>query len=233
MATAAAAPDLRATLQNFLLFSFIEAGNDPLKSRQENENSLSKLEAFVLRFGPEMLPHLSSSFNVNDWTLATAQLASKWFVTFLSSLDSTWLRAADVTLIQRFWTLYPNLAFRRSAIELMAKIERSDNTRAARPDLSSIVPMFRRAQPDPWAHPLSPEADSIAEAIFARAMLTSEALWKAGGTLADYMLRVLRYCFIPRGDAPRPGQIERILASAGELTDQQRKRFEGVIASAK
>ncbi|MGA8593534.1 MAG: hypothetical protein WB676_02215 [Bryobacteraceae bacterium] len=188
---------------------------------------MMKLEAFLLRSGPEMLAELISSFNVQDVALQSGMLVPKWFMAFVSPLDRAWLGQINVALIQRFWRLFKDTSIRKSAIDLMAKLEWNDDYKTTRPWFSAIIGIFRAAQPDASKVLLSEEAQLIVDVSFTRAKLIAPA--RLSGSLGDYMLRVLRFCFVDQEREVTDEDTSRILSLGGELTSEQRARFERII----
>ena len=227
MADAFPSLDYNAYLHSFLLRAYLSGLNDRKRTVEEQTEARMNLESFVLGFGPPMLRQLQKAFNLNDLALLENGGLVQWFVAFASALAEQWLREVDLSNLERFWRTFHDVRLRRQIVELMMRIELAENN-WERAHLSRVINLFRNAQPKPFAAPLNTDAQIVVETLFARAKLTLKMV-STRGTLGNYSLLVLRYCFVDPGEKITGAQVDALLQYAGDLSMTRRDQFTNVL----
>jgi len=222
---ASPAPDHSALLESFLLRTYMEALHDPAGSAQDQLQRRMAIEHLILEQGTGMLRVLQRAFNVID-DLNTNPQVAQWFMTFVSSLSEDWLRETSLGIPQRIWRESVDVRLRRKAADLIAKIEVAIDPYLSTAYGSSLVALFREAQPKPFDGPLAPDAKLIIDVLFERAKLMPLSLLNSPqGALGRYSLRVVRYCFADEYPKMSAEQIDTVASLAGDVNDALRGRI--------
>jgi hypothetical protein len=121
--------DLGAPWQSFLLSGYVSRLFDSRIDPDERLALRMELESLILSHGPLMLREVQKCFNVSSEALLELRPVQEWFVTFVSSLESDWLKETNLALIARFWYFLESTRLRRTVTELILRIEFASDPR--------------------------------------------------------------------------------------------------------
>lgn len=218
--------DLTAQLGSFLLRGYVATFYDLRHTPEERLKSRMDLESFLLSYGPKALKELQRAFNVQDQQVPAASYAAGWFISFVSSRDENWLRAVNLGIIERFWRTLRDVTIRRGAIDLITKVEATLDPSGASAFGSLLIALFREKQPDPFADQLATDSSLIVDCLLTRIKLTPPLTFASPqGNLAQYCLRVLRYCFRDRFETLTDSEAEAIVALAGDVSENVKQHL--------
>jgi hypothetical protein len=225
MAAAPVQLDFSGHLSGFLLRAYLAAIHDPQYAPTERLRAQLEFEAFLLRMGAEMLGPLQSALTSHDTRPEHDVPIAAWFMAFVGALDEAWLRRVQLTTAERFFRTLTDARTRRSAIDLIVKVEAINDPTGAAAEGSLIAGLFQGAQPEPFATPLRPDAALIMDTLATRLRITPPALLDtAQGGLARYTMRVIRYCFKGRFDRFSPQEVDYV-STLINLRDELRNRL--------
>jgi hypothetical protein len=226
MASPPIQPDMNAQLNSFLLREYITALHDPRRSPDEQLGQRMALEHLILTNGHGLLRELQRAFNIEDELLAASSHVAEWFVSFVSSLGRDWLQHVNLSTVERFWRVLADVRLRRSAIDLILKIEVANDPSPNAAPGSLVVSLFREAQPEPFRTPLAEAARIIVDTLFSRVRLTPVSIINsADGALSRYSVRVVRYCYKDQYQILTPEEMDAVVSLAGNVNEDLRQRI--------
>jgi hypothetical protein len=216
--------DLSAVLHGFLLHAYIAAFGDPRRHPDDRLHAQLDLEAFLLRHGPPILLYVQRGFNVGETDAAAEATVAEWFLQFVGSRPEEWLRATNLSTIERFWRQVPDPRIAQAAVDRIIQVEFVNDPFGGAAHGSLLVSLFREAQPALLTAPLSDRAAIIVEGLLARTRLTPvPTITGVQSHIARYALRVLRYCYKDQYQSLSPFVLDAIVALGGDMTDEVRQ----------
>jgi hypothetical protein len=231
MATGLPQRDLSAQLDSLLLRAYIEMLYDSRWSADEQLQRQLALEHLLLTQGTEAIRRVERAFNMEDEPLVAHSALVQWFMRFASSLPEERLREVGLSTIERFWRVFDDVRIRRSAIDLIARVEVANDPTASSARGSLLVSLFRGVQPRPFSLPLADGADLIVRTLLFRVRSTPVYILDSPqGKLSWYGLKVVRYCFCDPYQTLAPEELDTIVSLAGDLNDDVRQRiYQGLV----
>src|ERR1017187_8033963 len=164
--------DFAGHFSGFLLHAYLTAIHDPQYPATERLRAQLELEAFFLRMGPEMLRPLQTALTSQDARPEHDVPIAEWFMAFVGARDQEWLQRVQLATLERFFRTLIDPRSRRTALDLIAKVEATNDPTGAAAEGSLIAGLFQRAQPEPFAASLRPDAALITETLATRLRIT-------------------------------------------------------------
>ena len=224
--------DFSGHLSGFLLRAYIRRIDDPSHPSIDRLPAQLELDAFLLRMGPEMLGPLQRALMIEEGEPEHEAPVADWFMGFIGGRDQEWLKRVNLPLLERFFRSLSDARTRRSAIDLILKVEAINDPTGATAEGSLVAGLFQRAQPEPFAASLTPDAALIIGTLAAQLrMLMPKFINTAQGSLGSYAMRVIRYCFKSRYQRFSPEEIDYI-SGLIEIQDEIRDRFRQILTGA-